>query len=663
MEVTREVFWNIGTQHQILFYGISALATAVFLLGTYRIVRIWRSSRGERRPRDVAASARKAAVDALLGRRIFRGDPLGGLAHFFIMWGWVLLFVGTALLTIHHDVVGFLYGFTYLTYSLALDLAGAFFVVGVSMAAYRRFVLKANRVHNLWDDPAILAFLFVIAVTGFLVEGLRLWSTAHVGLEWSPVGDILGLALDGDPASSRGTHGVLWWVHALAALGLIAYLPYSKLFHMFASPANVYLNSAPPEVLTLEEREGLKGEFDRTQMVSLDACTRCNRCEMVCPSYAAGEPLSPRELVLSMKRYARAKYGLERQIPGLRSLWKDDPRIEDAVAKDECWWCTTCLACAERCPVGINPADIARDTRAVLMEDGRRVPRSIRDVLNNLGRHGNPWEPSSPRRFAWLEQLGAKDLSQGDTADLCYYVGGIASDDTRNQQVAKALVKVLKSAGIDFAVLGREEVDCGDTARRLGEDGLFETLVEGNYGTFADLGVSNLVTTSPHAYHTMVREYPTLRRKLGLEDVPDPRVRHHTQLVAGLVTDGSLRVTGRVGKRVAFHDPCYLGRHNGVHDEPRILLRAIPGVELVELPRSRESSFCCGGGGGRMWLESSVDHRISELRAREAAQAEVDVLAIACPYCLSNLTDGIEAAGLCDRIEVRDVVELVAEAI
>ncbi|MHB0868080.1 MAG: (Fe-S)-binding protein [Chloroflexota bacterium] len=290
------------------------------------------------------------------------------------------------------------------------------------------------------------------------------------------------------------------------------------------------------------------------------------------------------------------------------------------------------------------------------------MPRSLRDVLNNLGRHGNPWEPSAPRHSAWLKELDARDFSEGDTADLCYYVGSLASDDGRNQAVAKSMVKVMKAAGVDFALLGKEETDCGDTARRLGEDGLFETLVEGSYATFADLGVSSLVTTSPHAYHTMNREYPAMRRKLKLEDAPDIRVRHHTQLVAGLIRDGALTLT-RVEKRVAFHDPCYLGRHNGVYEEPRELLKAIPGVELVELPRSRESSFCCGGGGGRMWLESGAEHRIAELRALEAGRAGVDVLATACPYCMSNLTDGIKVAGYGDTVEGKDVVELVAEAI
>ncbi len=658
--ITREVFWNISLASQTLFYGLAAVSSIIFLVGAYRILRIWFSSWGEQRRRDVSSSARRAALDALVGRRIFRGDPFGGLAHFFIMWGWIFLFIGTSLLTVHHDIQGFLYGTVYLVYSLFLDVAGAFFIVGVLMAAYRRYVVRANSVHTMIDDTLLLALLFFIAVTGFLVEGLRLWSISHVGMEWSPVGDLVGEVIDGDPVRSRAYHSVVWWVHSISALALIAYIPYSKLFHMFSSPTHLYLSSAPPAILTVEERESLQGEFDRTEMVSFDACTKCNRCEVVCPSYAAQEPLSPRSLVLDMKKYEREKFGMERRFLGGDGA---ETSLESAVPKSEHWYCTTCLACVERCPVGINPAEIAREIRAAQVETGRGVPRTIRDVLNNVSRHGNPWEPRGPKRFAWQQALKVKDISAGDGAALCYFIGGLASSDERNQKVAAALVKVLGSAGVDFGILGKDEPYDGELIRRLGEDGLYESLVEGAYEVFKDFDVSDIVTTSPHVYHTINREYPTLAEKLKIESVPALRVRHHTTLIAELLRSGRLRLTRSVDRTVTYHDPCYLGRHNGVYDAPREILGAIPGLRLVEMKRSREDSFCCGGGGGRMWLESEVEHRISELRAREAGETGAAVLVTACPYCLSNLEDGVKVAGFGDRIEVKDVVELVADAI
>ncbi|HEX9015507.1 MAG TPA: heterodisulfide reductase-related iron-sulfur binding cluster [Chloroflexota bacterium] len=658
--MTREVFWNIGVQSQTLFYLLSAVASAIFFAGVIRLVAVWRSTWGERRARPIGESLRRGLIDGLLGSQIFRGNPLGGFAHFAMSWGWILLFIGTCLLTIHHDFYPFLFGPVYLIYSFILDAAGAFFIAGVLALAVRRFVLRSNDVHTRWDDPVYLVLLFAIAATGFLVEGLRIWSISTVGLEWSPVGDLVGVAIDGNRQASQSAHGVIWWVHSLAALSLIAYIPYSKLFHMFADPVNLSLTTSPPGVVTVEEKESARGAFDRTELVSMDACTRCNRCEVVCPSFAAGEPLSPRELVLQMKGFAHREYAVD------HARWRDVPSastVEEAAQAGGAWYCTTCIACFDACPVGISAADIARDSRAVMVEGGRQVPRTIRDMLGNVGRHGNPWEPRGARHFAWEAGLEAKDLSAGDEAPLCLYTNNLSSGDERNQQVVKALGKVLKAAKVEFAILGKAEPFYGEEVRRVGEDGLFEGLVEETYGTLAEFGVSRVVTASPHAYHTFKNEYPQLKRSLKLDDAPDISAQHHTQLLARLLRDGDLKLAGRVEKRVAFHDPCYLGRHNGEYESPRSVLRSIPGVDLVELPRYGRDSFCCGGGGGRMWLESETEHRISELRALDAVKAGVQVLVTACPYCMSNLTDGIKVAGHSETIEVKDVAELVAEAL
>lgn len=658
--VTREVFFNVGSQGQLAFYALAGVASLIFFAGMVRIAVVWASAWGEQRDRDRGEAIRRMVLDGLLGRQIFRGNVLGGTAHFFLSWGWVFLFIGTVLLTIHHDLRGFLYGITYLVYSLALDLSGALLIAGTLMLAYRRFVTRANNVHTRWDDPVYLVLLFVIAATGFLVEGTRIWSVSTVGREWSPVGDVVGMAIDGGTGSSRALHGVLWWVHALASLGLIAYIPYSKLFHMFGAAPNLYLASARPGVLTVEEREQLRSEFDRTEFVSMDACMRCNRCEVVCPSNAAGEPLSPRELVQQAKGYARGQYAPDR---GRFRDMATPPTLEAVATAGGAWYCTTCLACYDRCPVGISGLDFARDTRAALVESARGVPRQIRDVLGNVARHGNPWEPRGAKHFAWLADLELKNLSEGQAAPLCYYAGNLPSGDERNHQVAKALAKVFRAARLDVGILGREEPYYGEEVRRMGEDGLFETLVEANYQTFAEFQVKDVVTTNPHAYHAIVNDYPRLKGKLKLEDAPSPRVRHHAQLLAGLLREGTLRMSGKIEKRVGYHDPCYLGRHNEVYDAPREVLKALPGVEFVELPRSGRDSFCCGGGGGRMWLESNAEHRISELRARDAMKAGVDIMVTACPYCMSNLTDGMKVIGESDRIEVKDLAELVADAL
>lgn len=415
--------------------------------------------------------------------------------------------------------------------------------------------------------------------------------------------------------------------------------------------------------MTVEEREKLAGDFSQAQMISLDACTKCNRCENACPSYAAGEPLTPRGFVLNMKGYAKQKYGFQARFDEKAREAAAGLQVGDVIENDESWWCTTCRACVEVCPVSIRPMDIIKETRVTMMADGRKVPPTVRDMLRTMSKHNNPWESGGSKRFRWRADLGVKDYSQGDEAEICYWISCIASEDLRNQEVVKAFVHVLNHAGIDFAHLGKEEACCGEFVKRLGEDGLFEAIVEGNYGTFAAFGISSLVTTSPHCFHTMNRDYPPLRSKLNIEDAPDLQARHHTEFIAELIKNGKLTFTGHLERRVTFHDPCYIGRHNGLYDQPREVLRSIPGLQLVEMPRSRENSFCCGGGGGRMWLESTSDERMAEIRVKEAADTGADILVTACPFCMSNLHDAVKTAGYADRMEVKDIAELVAEAL
>jgi len=325
------------------------------------------------------------------------------------------------------------------------------------------------------------------------------------------------------------------------------------------------------------------------------------------------------------------------------------------------WYCTTCRACMEECPVYVNGIDIIRGIRTGVIEEGTQVPPGVIRALEAIYKYGNPWERAPAKRGEWTEGLRVKDLSQGEEAPLLLYVGCTASYDARLQEVARSLCMLLQEAGVDFGILGAEEPCCGEPARRLGEDGLFEEVVTQNVELFSGLKIEGVVTLSPHAFHSFKNEYPPLGRRLNLP-LEGWRIRHFSQLLVELIREGRIPLKRGVRRVVTYHDPCYLGRHNGVYEEPRDILRAIPGIELREMPRSKSRSLCCGGGGGRMWFEAEEEGKIAELRVKEAAETGAEVIATACPFCLAMLTDAVKTAGLEDKLQVKDISELVIEA-
>ncbi len=359
-------------------------------------------------------------------------------------------------------------------------------------------------------------------------------------------------------------------------------------------------------------------------------CIQCGRC-------SAGCPIS----LTSLLNVRRIIY---------EALVRDKLDIKQM---PEIWDCTTCTTCTLRCPKGLDPAMILVGMRRVLTEGGRVKP-TIRDALESTFKFGNPWGRGKAKRSEWAQGLNVKDLTEGGEAEILYFVGCTPSYDDRVQSVARAMVKVFDKAGVDFGILGNEEICCGSEMRRLGEEGLFEFLVEDNLELFKQYGVNRIVTTSPHCYNSFKTEYEGL----------DFEVQHYTQFLADLIERGELAFSGEVNKVVTYQDPCYLGKQNGVYDEPRAILRSIPGLKFVDFDRSRERSVCCEGGGGRMWVEASGDgERLAEVRVKDALELGAEVIATACPFCMLTLEDAVKTTGAEDSIEVLDIVELVAQAI
>lgn len=655
-EITRQVFWNVP--YKDFFYPLVVFSLILFAIGFLRNVFIWFYGWKDRRQSGDAGSFKDFILNTFLGRRIFKNDLYAGIMHLFILWGFIVLFIGTCLVAIHHYLWHFLKGYAYLSFSLTLDIFGLIFISGIAMAGLRRYFLKRKLLPSGLDDGFVLFLLFLTASTGFLIEGIRLRVQQPLQADWSPAGYFISLFLSADIQNLKIYYGYLWWLHSILSLLFISYIPYSKLFHIFSSFANLYLKSDEINILTISEKRNLTKDYSFRSLLSLDACTLCNRCENVCPSFTIGEPFSPRDIILKTKRLVKEKYGF------FSYLAKGNPqKLEEKIKGIGCesWLCTTCRYCIQECPVLINIIEVIRQIRSKEIEAESRVPPSLQEALQAAAKFKNPWGIPKSKRTKWLEAVSdyqVKDFSKNEQAGILYFVGCSASYDTRNQEITKALVRIFNKTNVDFGILGKEEVCCGDFARRLGEDGLFEMLVEENYSSFKKYNVKSIVANSPHCYHTFKNEYPVLNKKLKI-NYNDMKAQHYSEFLAELVKQKKLKFNKALKKRVTFHDPCYLGRYNLIYDPPRDLLRSIPGIELVEMKSSKCKSICCGGGGGRMWLEATAEKRISTLRIKEALDVNAEIIATGCPFCLTNLEDAIKITDNEDKLEVKDIAELL----
>jgi Fe-S oxidoreductase/nitrate reductase gamma subunit len=598
-----------------------------------------------------------------------------GAMHFGIFWGFVLLFIGTVLATLDADVwelLGgkLLIGPIYLIYELVLDLAGLFFIIALGMAIYRRYVQQPDRLGStrlFGGFVFTLTILLLINITGFLVEGLRL---AVVQPEWGPWSFVgwsiarLFLVTGMDEMTLRSVHFSFWVLHFALVGTFIATLPYSTLFHLFAAPLNVFTSSFKPagELASIENIETAEilgvGEltaFSWPQLLDFDACTECGRCQVVCPAYMAGTPLNPKRLILDLRDHMTAQAGVllangnGHQVDGL-------DMVGDIITQETLWSCTTCRACVHECPVLIEHVDAIVDMRRYLTLTLGDIPGTGALGLQNLNRAGNPWGQPPTARSEWAQGLDVPLMADRGEVEVLWWVGCAGSYDERSQKISKALVKIFKAAGVDYAILGQEETCNGDPARRLGDEYTFQVMAQQNIETLKQYRFKRIVTACPHCFSTLSNEYPDFGGKW--------EVVHHSQFVHELIGAGRLKLSQSLEKTVTFHDSCYLGRYNGIYEAPRGVITDIPGVNLVEMSRSREKGLCCGGGGGGMWLEVHGERRVQEIRLEEARATHPDIVASACPFCLLMFDLAGKTLGFDERgIELKDIAELVAGAL
>jgi Fe-S oxidoreductase/nitrate reductase gamma subunit len=690
-DATREVLFNVGHWLRWLLYAGTAAVFAFLAMGPLRRSRLWRQGRPEKRWDRIGERAKVFLLYGV-GQGRLSNDLYAGAMHLFIFWGWTVLFVGTLILAVHADVVYFLEGRVYLAYSTILDLFGLVALTGLVMALLRRYVLRPPRLRlgSLWDDVILLWLMLAIVLTGFLVEALRVGGNelsggslqAHgaafldnLGIArhareivanpdwapWSPVGYALAKLFDAlgvRAATMLDVHKLVWWLHMPLALAWTAWVGYGKISHIVLGSANIFMrNLASPKgaiagsalapIKDFETAEsfgaGHLADFTWKQLMDVDVCVACGRCESNCPAFLTGKELTPMGFLRQIKDYMQDGGDSQRLIAG------------DVVSINTIWDCVTCGACETQCPVMIEHIGTLQDMRRYRVLSEGDMPPTAQAVLTQLEQRGHPWRGTTLTRTSWMEGL---DVPTYDgTQEYLYWVGCSGALVERNLPITRAVARLLTEAGVSWGCLGEAESCSGDPARRLGNEYLAQLQIKTTLGALDGAGVKKLITNCPHCFNTFRNEYPQFGGEF--------EVYHHTQVLADLVAAGRLRPKSGLAQTVTYHDSCYLGRHNGEFAAPRKLIKALPNVDFVEMPRSGKTSFCCGAGGGHMFVDETKGQRINHARSAEAQATGAGVVATNCPFCVQMFEDGLAAAESDETRRARplDIAELLEQSL
>ncbi len=692
-DVTRTLFQDFSTWMTVSFYVVAITAIAVFAYGVWMQIAKYRRGAPDRGWKMLGHRFMTMLKEVFSQRTVRRRDKPAGHAHALIFFGFVLLFIGTSIITLDYDITGpllglnFWHGSFYLWFSLVLDFAGLALIAGLLFMMYRRGWLRPpkldyarpdrnpdepdyNRSQYRIEDWAFLWTLVIIALTGFVLAAARMvWLHADPLVWdyrwWSPVATVLAYAFKGVGLTADGGEILrlyTWWFHGILALAFIAVIPYTKAMHMLTAAGSLMFRDplAAQRLPTVPEEAVQVGyekvtDFSWKHLLNLDACTKCGRCHEACPAATVGLPLSPRDLVLSLREFAN-----ESQWP---KLLGGDPSKQvvhgdgvNQIRPETLWACRTCMACVEICPVGIEHVPMIVQMRRHLVEEGEMDPL-LQGTLQNIQKKGNSFGENKRKRARWAKDLDfeIKDARK-EPVDMLWFVGDYASFDPRNQKVSQRFARILTEAGVDFGILHDGEQNAGNDVRRVGEEGLYEMLAENNIEALNGASFQSIITTDPHSYNTIRNEYPDFGARFAIE--------HYSSLLDRLIAQGRLSFPKTLNYRVTYHDPCHLGRFNRGFDAPRNIIRAL-GLDLVEMQRSGDNSFCCGAGGGRIWQADPVGvEKPSENRMHEAAQIEgLEVFVVACPKDVTMFEDALKTAGYEGRFVVKELIELVYEAL
>ncbi|MDG5471145.1 (Fe-S)-binding protein [Jeotgalibacillus sp. ET6] len=642
----------------------------------------------------------KKFIVQVFGQKKLLKDKKSGIIHVMFFYGFLLVQVGAidfiykGLVPGAHLPLGIFYpGFTFFQ-----ELVTLMILVAVGWAFYRRYMEKLVRLKRGFKSGLVLIFIGGLMLSVLIGNGAGLVWLNH-DLTWTePVASLI--------AGATGWLGegfavvlfyVAWWAHLLFLLGFLVYVPQSKHAHLIAGPANVYFNRIdnPGKLNKIDFEDetqetygvGKVQDFTQLQLIDMYACVECGRCTNMCPATGTGKMLSPMDLITKIRdnltftgaaitsqspwvpvpAFANTKgnqVAAAAESGGQEAAFDmyHPSLIGDVITEEEIWACTTCRNCEDQCPVMNEHVDKIIDLRRYLvLTEGKMDPDAQR-AIQNIERQGNPWGLNRKERENWREAREdvivptIKEMKKADEDfEYLFWVGSMGSFDNRSQKIALSFAKLLNEAGVKFAILGNKEKNSGDTPRRLGNEFLFQELATANIAEFEKNEITKIITIDPHAYNVFKNEYPDFGLKA--------EVYHHTEILAQLVKDGRLKPVHAVNEKITFHDSCYLGRYNEVYDPPREILKAIPGVTLIEMKRNRENGMCCGAGGGLMWMEEDKGHRVNVARTEQALEVEPSVISSGCPYCLTMLSDGTKAKEVEEEVGTYDVAELLERSI
>lgn len=659
MEFTREIYWNVGHGFLTLgpMYLLAFSAIGFLVYGFVQRVKVYKKGQPLERTDQPVVRVIDAIKIALLQSKVTR-VRWPGLFHGLFFWGFGLLFIGTTIIVIQADFTDLLFGVKFLKgtfyklFSVVLDIAGLVAVIMLGALLIRRYFLRPQGLETKWDDGVMHGLMFTILLTGFFIEGARM-AVTELGTPlalWSPVGLVVAKAISGvGEEGLRLFHKALWWVHFLLVVGFIVSIPYTKFRHIFTTSINgFFADRGPTGKLTNLDLEDEDAEsfgavnltdYSWKDIFDADACTLCMRCQDRCPAYATEKPLSPMKIVNQIGELA----------------FQDEAQgLVETFGKDAIWACTTCRACQDICPASIEHVNkIVEVRRSLVLMEGEFPGEEVMAAMENTEVNGNPFGLGYASRGDWAQELDLHIMAENRDVDILYFVGCYASFDKRNISVAKSFISLCNSAGIKVGILGKEEKCCGEPMRKMGNEYLYQTQAMENIETLQGYDVKKIVTTCPHCFNTLAKDY----QDLGL----DLEVVSHVVFLQQLIEEGKLKVNVEE-LSCTYHDSCYLGRHNDIYDSPRKLIEAAGG-KIVEMEKNRDQAFCCSAGGGRILAEENLGTRINIQRVQMAVETGAEHLLSNCPFCLTMFEDGVKGAEVEDSLIPKDIAEILVERI